>query len=226
MWIEVDSNIAREFPGLRAYQVSVADVQTNINQPSINLKINELLEATVENIKQQYTLESLKDNITIRAYRDFFWRVGIDPTKIRPASEALIRRILSGKPFPRINTLVDAYNMASVISGIPIAAFDQEKLVGKLIMRRAKAGESFLGIGMKEALRLEGVEVVISDGEKLIAIYPYRDAAESMVADKTRNVLFLICGVPGVDEKTLEKAKEVTLEYVTKLCGGRCLIDL
>ena len=54
-------------------------------------------------MRKNYSLDGLKDEENIRAYRDFFWKLGIDPTKIRPAAEALIRRILGGKEIPRIN---------------------------------------------------------------------------------------------------------------------------
>ena len=69
--------------------------------------------------------EQIRDQIIFRAYRDFFWRVGIDPTKTRPASEALTRRIVAGKSLPTINTLVDSYNLASVETFVAIAAFDR-----------------------------------------------------------------------------------------------------
>jgi DNA/RNA-binding domain of Phe-tRNA-synthetase-like protein len=54
------------------------------------------------------TLPSLKDHPIIRAYRDFYWRLGIDPTKQRPSSEGLARRLLAQGRLPRINSVVDA----------------------------------------------------------------------------------------------------------------------
>ena len=161
MWLDVDPNLAEEFPGLKAYKVRIMNVKTENRDPSVVQGLDELLNYVERDVKQKYTLENLKDFAVIRSYRDFFWRVGIDPTKIRPASEALIRRILSDKPFPRINTLVDSYNLASVVSGVPIAAFDIDKLVEKLQMRKSKSEETFLGIGMDEAQKLTGAEVVI-----------------------------------------------------------------
>jgi len=95
-----------------------------------------------------------------RTYRDFFWEIDIDPTKTRPASEALVRRVLQGKTLPTINTLVDAYNLASLTSGIPLAAFDYQSLEGELEMRFARKGEEFLGIGMDGPKSLDGGEIV------------------------------------------------------------------
>lgn len=172
-------------------------------------------------VKRKYSLEALKDVSIFRLYRDFFWRVGIDPTKIRPAAEALVRRILGGKPLPMINNVVDSYNLASIKTEVAWAAFNRDELKGSLLMRAAGSGERFLGIGMDQPMELNGREIVVSDEEKLVAVYPYRDADKSKVSAGTKNLLILVCGVPGIDEKILIDAGKVALELVTKFCGGQ-----
>ena len=168
--------------------------------------------------RERLDLATLKDEPALRAYRDFYWRVGIDPTKIRPASEALLRRVLQGKEFPRINALVDAYNLASMRTRIAIAAFDTGHLHGDLTMRLARAGESFRGIGMTAPVVLRGVEVVVEDAEKLVAVYPYRDADATKVTTGTRETTFMTCGVPGIEWRSLVEAAETTREYVERFC--------
>jgi len=165
-----------------------------------------------------YAIESLKDEPRLRAYRDFFWRVGVDPTKVRPAAEALLRRVIQGKPFPRINTLVDAYNLASAETRIALAAFDVSKLRGDLRMRRARQGETFLGIGMEATATLKGVEVVCEDADRLVAIYPYRDAEATKVTLATTDTVFMTCGVPGISDETLDSADVTTTEFVERFC--------
>src|SRR6185436_4940620 len=39
--------------------------------------------------------------------RALFHRLDIDPTKSRPSSEALLRRVLQGKGLPHVNAVVD-----------------------------------------------------------------------------------------------------------------------
>jgi DNA/RNA-binding domain of Phe-tRNA-synthetase-like protein len=170
--------------------------------------------------RSAYSLETLKDQHPIRAYRDFFWRAGIDPTKNRPASEALIRRILSGKPLPTINTLVDSYNLASIRSGVPIAAFDGGKIRGDLKMRFAKKGEEFLGIGMIEPMRLNGNEIVIQDEVGLTAVYPYRDADRTKIGAESSVAVLLFCGAPGIENGLLRSAAEWCIKYVMMFCDG------
>ena len=217
MNLEIDPKVARSFPGLRVLLKAVEGVKVEGSGPPLL----ELKAKVVEEVKAEHSLESLKDEPVFRAYRDFFWRAGIDPTKVRPAGEALTRRALAGKPIPAVNNLVDAYNLASLKTGVALAAFDLNKLKGQSRMRYARKGERFLGIGMKEPMELEGREIVISDEEKLVAIYPYRDAEETKVTKETRNVLILSCGVPGVPEEALREAEGLAVSYVTRFCGGK-----
>src|SRR4051812_45352947 len=49
----------------------------------------------------------------IAAVRTMYKRVGIDPTRTRPSSEALLRRVRKGEPLPRINSMVDVCNWCS-----------------------------------------------------------------------------------------------------------------
>lgn len=216
MWLKVGDDLAGRFPELRAIVCFVEGTEVKRDDPALEKFKLEISEET----RKIYTLESVKDAPIFRAYRDFYWRVGIDPTKVRPAGEALVRRILAGKPLPRINTLVDAYNLASVRTGVAIGAFDTFRVKGELLMRSAKAGENFKGIGMTEAEVLKGNEPVVSDGEKLIAIYPYRDSDDTKITERTDGVLLLICGVPGIPEETLRNCADVTTDFITRFCGG------
>jgi DNA/RNA-binding domain of Phe-tRNA-synthetase-like protein len=209
-------DLATEFPGLEALLFDVEGLRVRAtDQPGAAF-----IDERVSEYRRLYALETLKDEPRLRAYRDFFWRVGVDPTKVRPAAEALLRRVIQGKPFPRINTLVDAYNLASAETRVALAAFDQAKLRGDLRMRRSRPGEMFLGIGMDAPVTLTGMEVVCEDSDRLVAIYPYRDAEASKVTADTRDVRFLVCGVPGIPEDALREAATVAAKMVTGFCGG------
>jgi DNA/RNA-binding domain of Phe-tRNA-synthetase-like protein len=216
MKINIQPVLRERFPGLEVLVCSVERVRVEEKNAELELFKGEV----VNGIKATYDIATVKDAPIFRAYRDFFWRIGVDPTKTRPAAEALIRRILAGKPLPTINTLVDAYNLASIRTCISTGAFDSDKIHGDLLLRRANKGEEFRGIGMEKPMVLEGNEVVVSDSEKLIAIYPYRDADDTKVTLSTRNVILLICGAPGISEDVLRSATQTTAAYITRFCGG------
>jgi DNA/RNA-binding domain of Phe-tRNA-synthetase-like protein len=216
MSLKIDPELETCFSDLTVLTLHIKGVQTQ-------KKSTELEKFKVEvtgQVRNDYDIDTVKDHPTFRAYRDFFWSIKIDPTKIRPAAEALIRRILAGKNLPCINTLVDAYNLASIKSRIALATFDADMLEGDLLMRFAGEGEEFVGIGMEKPLVLKGREIVVSDEEKLVAIYPYRDADNTKVTEKTEKLMMLVCGVPGIPKQDLEKASQLALEYITRFCGG------
>lgn len=216
MDVKIDIQLKTRFPELKVLACEIKGVKVEKR----NVELEKFEDEIMKHVRERYDLESLKDGLTFRACRDFFWRIGIDPTKIRPAAEALIRRVLGGRTIPHINTLVDAYNIASIKTEIALAAFDADKLKGELIMRFAEKGEEFLGIGMKKPMFLKGGEIVVSDGEKLVAMYPYRDADSTKITEKTKNVVLLVCGVPGIGEENLQNAARVALEFITRFCGG------
>lgn len=216
MNLKIESKIKTLFPELNVLTIQIKGVHIQ----KIDLELEKFKGEVINRVRKDYSLSLVKDQPTFRAYRNFFWRIKIDPTKIRPAAEALIRRILAGKNLPRINTLVDVYNLASIQSRIALATFDADKLKGDLLIRFADEGEQFFGIGMEKPFFLKGGEIVMCDDEKLVAVYPYRDADNTKVTAKTKNITVVICGVPGIPKKDLKNAAHIALEYIKRFCGG------
>ena len=114
------NQIRKDFPYLRISAILLKEATISKTPKSIN----NIEKKYFSQIKEKFNLENLKNDEIIRAYRDFYWKINIDPTKTRPASEALIRRILADKPLWRINSFVDSYNIASAVSRITLGAYD------------------------------------------------------------------------------------------------------
>jgi DNA/RNA-binding domain of Phe-tRNA-synthetase-like protein len=181
-----------------------------------------VINSTVNEVKAKYTLDKLKDDPIIRHYRDFYWHeLGIDPTKQRPAQEALLRRVLRGEELPRINPMVDIGNIASIKYLVPIGLYDIESFGGKdLVFRYARDGEQFTPIGSPRKT-LSNNQIVLSTIDGLILhVYPYRDSENTKVRVDTRNVLIVTAGVPGVDYERLLNSASFIMELATKYLGG------
>ncbi|MDD4253426.1 MAG: phenylalanine--tRNA ligase beta subunit-related protein, partial [Methanoculleus horonobensis] len=214
--MEIHKEILAAFPGLSVAEGDVGPLSIQEKSPALN----GLSDETIRLVRERYTLERIKDEPLFRAYRDFFWKVGIDPTKTRPASEALVRRILAGKMLPAINTAVDAYNLASVRTGIPIAAFDADTLGGDLAMRFAGEGEEFLGIGMAAPVTLHKNQVILTDEDAIVAVYPYRDSDATKITLATTTVHIVACGVPGIEREKVSSAYELAVAYLREYASG------
>ncbi|HEX9974599.1 MAG TPA: phenylalanine--tRNA ligase beta subunit-related protein, partial [bacterium] len=81
-------------------------------------------------------------NITRTLYR----KIGLDPTKTRPSSEALLRRVLKGNPLYQINSLVDTCNYCSLQLLLSLGLYDISKIVGNVQLRLGKENEGYEGI--------------------------------------------------------------------------------
>lgn len=215
--MKIDTDILTTFPGLFVAEGDIGPLAIT----DVNPELEDLKDVIIAEIKDRYSLEQVKDEPLFRAYRDFFWSVGVDPTKTRPASEALVRRILAGKPLPTINTAVDAYNLASIRTGVPIGAFDAHLLHGDLTMRFAQEGEEFLGIGMKKPIILQKNQVILTDEKEIIAVYPYRDSDGTKITPATKTIHIVACGVPKIDKETVFSAYELASGYLKEYNQGR-----
>ena len=214
MELKIDRKVRICFPDLNIIINKLDDIIIEKNNSDLENYKTEVL----NEISKKYNLSSLKDEKIFRVYRDFFWGIGVDPTKIRPAAEALIRRVLAGKTIPEINNLVDAYNLTSIKTGIPLAAFDNSKIINGITARFAKSNEEFFGIGMKDPQNLKGNEVIITNEEKIIAVYPYRDSNETKITNLTKSIQLMICGVPQISKDILLKTESIAIQNITKFC--------
>ncbi|MGA1866636.1 MAG: B3/4 domain-containing protein [Thermoplasmatota archaeon] len=161
------------------------------------------------------SLDLVRDDATVKAFRKFYWRIGIDPTKTRPSSEALLRRLLKKEP-PMINNLVDAGNLASARTIIPIGIYDLDRIVGEPLLRTSLQGEEFQGIGGK-VMTLSGNVPVFADEAGIIHLYPHRDSMRTRVTENCRRALVVACGAPGIKKKMLDRALEEVKYYFRQL---------
>ncbi|NOR38815.1 MAG: hypothetical protein GQ580_04430 [Candidatus Thorarchaeota archaeon] len=167
-------------------------------------------------IRSRITLDDVKDDPVFRSYRDLYWTFGMDPTKLRVSSEALLRRIVRGLNFWRISTLVDVANLASAYHKLPIGLIDETALVGTLVVRTAHKGEVFERIGGKQLI-CRGREIVLADDEKIICFgYATHDSEKTKVTSKSKSILLLIYGAPVVTPDMMTSAVNLTLEMVDR----------
>jgi len=214
--MEIHADILTTFPGLFVAEGDIGPLTIEVDSSRLKVLSDEIIGW----VQERYSLDGIRDEPLFRAYRDFFWSVGVDPTKTRPASEALVRRVLAGKPFPTINCAVDAYNLASIRSGIPLAAFDADRLNGDLTMRFAVDGEEFLGIGIKNPVILKSNQIILADSDDIVAIYPYRDSDATKITPHTKTIHLVACGVPKVEPGQVREAYDLAKQFLEEYASG------
>lgn len=102
-----------------------------------------LRDATAERVRSERELSELSSGPTVAALRKLFRDAGCDPTRYRPASEALLRRILKGDDLPAIHPLVDLNNCLSARLAAPCCVMAEGTTEPPYVLRAGREGESY-----------------------------------------------------------------------------------
>lgn len=168
------------------------------------------IEALGKHYRETLTTETLKDLPGIAATRRVYRACGKDPSRYRPASEALIRRMLKGKELYQIDTLVDLINLASIAYGYSIGGFDAGKFVGDtLTLGVGREGEPYEGIG-RGIINIAGLPVY-RDAKGGVGT-PTSDNERTKIDINTTHLVVLINGYDGNEQRVRENA-----EYIQQL---------
>lgn len=176
------------------------------------------IESIGNRYRSELTTESLKDMTSIAATRRVYKACGKDPSRYRPASEALIRRVLLGKELYQRDTLVDLVNLASIAFGYSIGGFDADKFVGDtLTLGVGREGEPYEGIG-RGMINIHGLPVY-RDAAGGVGT-PTSDHERTKMTIGTRHLVVLINGYDGNEERVRKNA-----EYIQELLQKYCQSD-
>lgn len=132
--------------------------------------------------------------------RDLYRSFGIDPTRTRPSSEALLRRVLKGKELPCISSAVDLCTLLSLEFLLPLGLYDADSVRGNVTLRRGGPGESYAGI-RKDAVHVEG-RLVLEDEEGPFG-NPTSDSLRTSVHAGTRSLWLVVFAPPSLSRETL-----------------------
>jgi phenylalanyl-tRNA synthetase beta chain len=130
------------------------------------------------------------DAINIEINTDGCWRYTarvIRTVKVQPSPVWLQKRLIASGLRP-INNIVDITNYVMLETGHPVHAFDLAKLSGRIVVRDAQPGESMLLLDGK-TYKFFGGEVLITDGEKLLALGGIMGGEESGISENTTDIL-------------------------------------
>ena len=195
-----------------------ACVEANVVNTPYCQELWDEIHALGEKYKETLTTESLKEMSGIAATRKVYRACGKDPSRYRPASEALIRRMLQGKELYQRDTLVDLVNLASIAYGYSIGGFDADKFEGDtLTLGVGKTGEPYEGIG-RGMINIEGLPVY---RDKIGGVgTPTSDNERTKMNIDTTHLVVLINGYDGDEQHVRENA-----EYIIQLLKKYCQSD-
>jgi DNA/RNA-binding domain of Phe-tRNA-synthetase-like protein len=163
----------------------------------------QLMDEVCNRKRREHTVESIAEAEPTRAVRAMFHAWDIDPSKYRPSSEALLRRVVQGKGLYRVSNVVDIGNVGSIETGWPFGCYDRARIRAPIVFRHGTAGELYEGIG-KRTWHLDG-RPVLADPDGPFGS-PISDSTRSMITEAARDVLIVIYAPAGAPDASLETA--------------------
>jgi DNA/RNA-binding domain of Phe-tRNA-synthetase-like protein len=154
----------------------------------------------------------------IAAVRTMYKRVGLDPTKTRPSSEALLRRVRKGDSLPRINSMVDVCNWCSLEFQLPYGLYDAAHIDGEVELRIGRPGESYPGI-RKDDVHVDG-RIALADRVGPFG-NPTSDSARTMVTTATTQAMLVVFAPRELEPRRLMQVLDATSRRMSNFTGCR-----
>ena len=177
------------------------------DRPLVEIQTPEAIAAFAEPGAQAPVISS----DTVRAeVRQLLRHGGFKPSgRSKPAAEYLHAAAAEGR-FPRINAAVDACNVVSLCSGLPISLVDLDRLVGDLRIEILPMGTSYVFNPSGQTIDAGGL-VALCDAEGPTGT-PVKDAQRTKTHDGTRAAVTIVWGtraLPGRTAKTTAWYREL-----------------
>ncbi len=179
--------------------------------------LDEALAELVRTTGEQYG-EPAQASALFRPARELYRSIGLDPTRRRPSSEALIRRAIKGTPLYRINRVVDTCNLCSMDFALPIGLYDTNEVHWPAQLRLGRDGEGYKGLG-KDHVNVSG-RWTLADREGPFG-NPSSDSFRTRIRDETTACTFVIYAPASYGREPLETRVDQARRRMERYAGGQ-----
>jgi DNA/RNA-binding domain of Phe-tRNA-synthetase-like protein len=200
----VDAELAEEFPQLGLVWAPL-EVRPARTPPSVKGRLRQL-----SNRFTGSKVVHMRQEAVPWAYRVFFRQVGIDPDSHRtPVEQAALERMKWGG-FRSANLVDDGLLIATIETGVPVIAFDGDRIGSELGLRLAHPGELLGGSGRPLSAR----QIVVADEDRSLAVLFDEIAEERGVRWETERMVLAALEVKGVPRISVEEALWIASEVL------------
>lgn len=214
MQLRLDTGLRERIPGVKFGIATINDIQVREKDE----QLWKLIEELSQHLARNYTLDKLSENERIAAVRGLQKAFGFDPTRYRPSSEALLRRVLKGLGIYQINTAVDVNNFCSLKFLLPMCIYDLRHIKGQPRIRIGEPNEQYPGIG-RQIFHI-GNKVVIADDNGIMG-NTVSDSERTKVTEATTDLLLVIHAPASSTLQTIQQHASLAGQRMVQFNGGR-----
>lgn len=213
MKVSVHDRIRNVLPNCHFGYITINDVAVRGTPPALTREFIDLQ----AQLAKLYNLNVLPSVPRIMAVRSMYKKLDFDPSRYRPASEALVRRVLQGKGLYYVNSAVDVNNFCSMKYLLPFGLYDLDKVEGDIEYRIAEQGE-YINIAGK-TVSTDG-KPFLTDNKGVFG-NPTSDSRRTAVTLSTTNLLSVVYADEEVDRHAMQGILDDTAQMLVHYNGGR-----
>ena len=193
-------------------------VVSGFDNTAPNAEIGRMLDENTAAFAAQHRDDNVREIPGVKACRDAFQALGMNPNKFMASIEALAKRVQKNGALPHINPLVDLGNALSIKYQLPMGAHDIDKLEGDMEIRFSTAADHFLPMGEVEAETMpEGELVYVSGHTVKTRRWIWRQSDDGKITEATGRVFFPIDGFAEVELDAVLAARDELAAFLTGL---------
>jgi DNA/RNA-binding domain of Phe-tRNA-synthetase-like protein len=214
MQLQLDEKLKIRIPGVTFGMVTINGVSVRESDKRLWKQV----EILSQRLASEFSLDSLSENEQIAAVRGLQKSFGFDPTRYRPSSESLLRRVLKGQGLYQINTAVDVNNLCSLEFLLPMCSYDLRHVKGQVRVRIGEPGEEYPGIG-RQVFQAAN-KVIIADDSGIMGS-TVSDSERTKVTTATRDILLAIYAPATIDPHSIECYASLAGQRMVEFNGGQ-----
>ncbi len=214
MSVQIDASLRLRIPGITFGYVTINNIQVRERDE----KLWDAIEQLCQRLAREYKLDKLGADTHISAVRGMQKAFGFDPTRYRPSSEALLRRVLKQLGIYQINTAVDVNNWCSLEFLLPMCIYDLSTVKGQIRIRLGEAGEQYQGIG-RQVFQMEG-KVIVTDDEGVMG-NTVSDSERTKVTCTTQDIFLMIYAPATCNAQTVQQWAALAAQRMVAFNSGQ-----
>ena len=170
------------------------------------------LEREAEALRKRFPdKESLDGNPLIQSAATAYRAYGVNPRRYPPACEALIKRVIQGKPVPIINSMVDLNNLLSLRTLCPVGSYNLNRVVGDVSFQLGLPTHEYTAIGGSQFAAHNFPTFVDEEG-------PFggcsRDSMRTLVVPETIRITTMVMSFENPESHGLDEILKTTIQEV------------
>ncbi|MGC5327462.1 B3/B4 domain-containing protein [Brevibacillus sp. SYSU BS000544] len=213
----IDRSVLDRIPGFSLGMIQYADTSVSESPKMLQGRINLFFET----LRLEKNVSDITSIEGVSQWRAAFKSLGIDPSRYRPSSEALLRRILQGNTLHWVNSAVDVNNFLSVTHALPYGIYDMSKISGSVVCRLGQEADQYAGINGRE-VGMNG-KLLLADDTGAFGS-PIVDSTRTMVTESATNLMQVIFFHPTLPLNQKETILGSSARMFTEINGGEVVL--